>query len=48
MNNQPRPVEEALEEIANLELSEQPAAFAKLHDQLEAELNRTDQDDLAQ
>ena len=42
MNEQPKSLNEMIEEITQLELSEQPEAFSKLHDQLDLELNRTD------
>ncbi len=47
MNEQPKSLNEMIEEITQLELSEQPEAFSKLHDQLDFELNRTDLDNEA-
>ncbi|MEY3406520.1 MAG: hypothetical protein RLZZ556_592, partial [Actinomycetota bacterium] len=47
MNEQPKSLNEMIEEISQLELAEQPEAFSRLHDQLDLELNRTDSDNEA-
>ena len=48
MNDRQKPIHEVVEEITQLDLSEQPEAFSKLHDQLDLELNRADTDSEAQ
>lgn len=47
MTEQPKSISELVDEIAQLELAEQPDAFSKLHDQLDLELNRADRPDTA-
>lgn len=44
MNDQQKPIDQLVEEITQLVLSEQPEAFSKLHDQLDLDLNRADTD----
>lgn len=39
MNEKLEQIQKKLEEIANLDLADQPDAFAKLHDELNQELN---------
>lgn len=44
MNDKLEQVQKQLEEIAKLDLEAQPEAFTKLHEDLDAELNRPESD----